>query len=52
MIEPKNFAGDARVYYNVLEADEKGRVPGHSEFDSNSKSGLHMIAKSCNKASI
>ena len=49
MIDPVSPSGDVCVYYNVLEADEHGRVPSDSNFNSQSKSGLQLIAKSGNK---
>lgn len=47
MIEPvdKKF----RVYYNVLEADKEGKIPS---FDSESKTGLQIIADQREKVSI
>lgn len=44
--------GGQIVFYNILEADEQGRDPDHKEFESNSMSGLHKIAKFGNKASV
>ncbi|XP_078322395.1 uncharacterized protein LOC111103871 isoform X2 [Crassostrea virginica] len=52
MIDPVSPSGDVCVYYNVLEADEHGRVPSDSNFNSQSKSGLQLIAKSGNKKLI
>nr|XP_022293141.1 uncharacterized protein LOC111103870 [Crassostrea virginica] len=52
MIDPVSPSGDVCVYYNVLEADEHGRVPSDSNFNSQSKSGLQLIAKSGNKTVI
>lgn len=52
MIDPVSPSGDVCVYYNVLDADDKGRVPTDSMFNSQSKSGLQIIAKSGNKASL
>ncbi|CAG5123685.1 unnamed protein product, partial [Candidula unifasciata] len=34
-----------RIYYHILEADEKGRPPSHPKFEPNSKSCLHLISK-------
>lgn len=51
MIDPVSPSGDVCVYYNVLDADDNGRVPTDSMFNSRSKSGLQIIAKSGNKAS-
>lgn len=48
----QNENGGQTVYYNILEADEQGRDPDHNSFESNSKSGLHKIAKIGNKASV
>lgn len=45
----QNENGGQTVYYNILEADEQGRDPDHNSFESNSKSGLHKIAKIGNK---
>lgn len=52
MIDPVSPSGDVCVYYNVLDADNNGRVPTDSMFNSQSKSGLQIIAKSGNKASL
>nr|XP_022293145.1 uncharacterized protein LOC111103871 isoform X2 [Crassostrea virginica] len=52
MIDPVSPSGDVCVYYNVLEADEHGRVPSDSNFNSQSKSGLQLIAKSGNKVTV
>lgn len=51
MIDPVSPSGDVCMYYNVLDADDNGRVPTDSMFNSRSKSGLQIIAKSGNKAS-
>ncbi|XP_062579307.1 uncharacterized protein LOC134241264 [Saccostrea cucullata] len=52
MIDPVSPSGDVCVYYNVLEADESGRVPKDSNFNPRSKSGLQKIAKSGNKTLV
>ncbi|XP_061176467.1 uncharacterized protein LOC133185338 [Saccostrea echinata] len=52
MIDPVSPSGDVCVYYNVLEADENGRVPNDSNFNPLSKSGLQIIAKSGNKTIV
>ena len=49
MIEQKTPSGEMIVYYHILEADEEGRVPSHSDFSRNSKSPLHIIAKEGDK---
>lgn len=52
MIDPVSPSGDVCVYYNVLDADDNGRVPTDSMFNSRSKSGLQIIAKSGNKTVV
>ncbi|XP_062600338.1 transient receptor potential cation channel subfamily V member 5-like [Saccostrea cucullata] len=52
MIDPVSPSGDVCVHYNVLEADENGRVPKDSNFNPRSKSGLQIIAKSGNKTIV
>ncbi|XP_056016066.1 uncharacterized protein LOC125675377 isoform X2 [Ostrea edulis] len=52
MIDPVSPSGDVCVYYNVLEADQHGRVPTDSNFNPRSKSGLQIIAKSGNKTVV
>ncbi|PVD38681.1 hypothetical protein C0Q70_01301 [Pomacea canaliculata] len=45
MVDAIGQSGHVRVHYHVLEADEMGRPPNHPDFDSTSKSCLHLISK-------
>ncbi|RUS90621.1 hypothetical protein EGW08_001618 [Elysia chlorotica] len=45
MVDRVGQTDHARVYYHVLDADDKGRPPPHPKFDNSSKSCLHMISR-------
>ncbi|KAK7500906.1 hypothetical protein BaRGS_00007786 [Batillaria attramentaria] len=45
MVDSIGQSSHVRVHYHVLEADETGRPPNHPNFDSTSKSCLHLISK-------
>ncbi|BFZ24803.1 hypothetical protein BsWGS_27842 [Bradybaena similaris] len=45
MIDRIGQTSHMKVYYHILEADEKGRPPSHAKFEPNSKSCLHLISK-------
>ncbi|GFO43033.1 transient receptor potential cation channel subfamily v member [Plakobranchus ocellatus] len=45
MIDRLGQTEHARVYYHLLEADDKGRPPTHPKFDCASRSCLHLISK-------
>ncbi|NP_001191574.1 vanilloid receptor [Aplysia californica] len=49
MIDKIGQTGHVRVYYHILEADEKGRPPTHPDFQKNSRSCLHLMSKEGNK---
>ncbi|KAL5009682.1 hypothetical protein ScPMuIL_011987 [Solemya velum] len=44
--------GEVRVYYHLLEADDKGRAPGDPLFNPVPKSALQIIAKSEEKTLV
>ena len=45
MLDKVGQTGHVRVFYHVLEADDKGRSPAHPDFDKNSRSCLHLISR-------
>lgn len=45
MVDRIGQTDHARVYYHVLDADDKGRTPVHPKFDSSTRSCLHLISK-------
>ncbi|KAK3696967.1 hypothetical protein RRG08_023158 [Elysia crispata] len=45
MVDRIGQTDHARIYYHVLEADDKGRPPSHPNFDNSSKSCLHLISR-------
>lgn len=51
MIDPLSASGHVRVYYHVLDGDERGMSPAQDGFNTTSKSPLQILAKSGNKAS-
>ncbi|KAL3883792.1 hypothetical protein ACJMK2_030023 [Sinanodonta woodiana] len=52
MIDPYGDSGHMRVYYQILDGDDKGRAPNDPKFNNNSKSPMQIIAKRGDKTLV